>query len=50
MIGKTFIKNQIKNIKILPHENQKIQYRKLTKKVNLCKSIKFVLNRKIVWL
>ena len=44
MIGKAFIKNQIKNIKILPNENQKIQYRKLTKKVNLCKNIKFVLN------
>ena len=44
MISKTSIKNKIKNIKILPKENQKMEYRKLTKKVNLCKSVKFVLN------
>ena len=44
MIGKKFIKNEVKNIKTLPSENQKIQYRKLTKKVNLSKKVKFVLN------
>ena len=44
MIGKKYIKNEIKNIKQLSIENQKIYFRKLTKKVNLSKKVKFVLN------
>lgn len=44
MIGKQFIKKEIIKINNLSVEYRKNEYRKLTKKVNLCKNVKFVLN------
>jgi putative transposase len=44
MLGKTFIKNKLKEIKIKDEKTKKQEIRNLTKKVQLTKKVKFVLN------
>lgn len=45
MIGKTFIKNKLIELKTKPLEIQQIEQRNLTKKFRLAKKVKFVLNQ-----